>query len=369
MSSVKIFYGFHKSGHYFVSRNLQQSLSKEFESAEIIDFWENSSHMLKELMNLFRVTNEDNLRSFPAFFKEESFLSKLSGEVILPEKIFEADLLVSTHPYTSYVLASLKPEHCKLVDVHTDYTPYPIFPHERIDIYTGAFPRNDLDLEVLPKLRSKGIPVPSVMFCTREGEDITVVGGSDGFGNVEETLELLLKGFPDRVINVVAGRNELLLDRLKKIKGVTAYGFIENMIDLYKKSGVVFTKASGVTCAELFASQTMPVLYPSSVPWEDEASIHLASRDLVHRMQNFSDLELLRIQERLSKSNPEISSNSYVMNCDDFYSIIMGDPDLAVPHAQKTRDFIYSKLLPSQPYWEDFSSLVEEKLKRWLSYE
>ena len=86
-----------------------------------------------------------------------------------------------------------------------------------------------------------------------KGPLCTVMGGREGGSSCLRIAALLTKEAPDVQVLVQCGRNVPLLRKARKIKGLAAVGYLENMRELYAASDVVITKPGALTVSELVA--------------------------------------------------------------------------------------------------------------------
>lgn len=299
MKSVAIVYGYHKSGHFTAAKALKSEFDQKGYDSSIHNIWQSQNSSVDALFSVFRDVVQFQSPIFPDFMLEPNFLSTIAESIDVAPSILNADILVSTHPYSTFVLAS-KVGNRKVASVHTDFTPFPVIQHENVFLYTGCFPKSDLPAHVANRVYGTGIPTNIEANNSVAKEDrIAVMGGADGFGNIVEILDYLREIAHNYEFDVVCGRNEELRRRVKENSRTKVYGFVEDLEPVYAKSKFVFTKGSGLTITEALNTQNIPILSPTLLPWEHEASIQIAGRGIGIYLESFASDEYRRFLTQL----------------------------------------------------------------------
>jgi 1,2-diacylglycerol 3-beta-galactosyltransferase len=105
-----------------------------------------------------------------------------------------------------------------------------------------------------------------------------VLSGAGGAGPIAELVQRTAVAAPRVHQVVVCGRNERLRQRVaaRQLRGVTVYGFVQNVADLMAAADLVATKAGAVTTVECLVAGR-PLVVTSALPGQEEANArHLA---------------------------------------------------------------------------------------------
>lgn len=199
------------------------------------------------------------------------------------------DCVLSTHPYSAYMLSGAIKKHgikVKSGFIATDYTCSPpvdktvldwyFIPHESL--------KKDFAARYVPKEKIVGTGLPvRAEFYTRHSkqaakralglpedkDNILLMCGSMGCGPLKELTAKLSAKLPDSAhLTVVCGSNEGLKKKLDSLKyhraNVRVLGFTKN-ISLYMDSAeMIVTKAGGITCTEAMVKR-LPMVLISAV--------------------------------------------------------------------------------------------------------
>ncbi len=232
------------------------------------------------------------------------YRSKLVQEVLWPyirkaaERLVEehpCDLFLSVHPIINTpILRTLGPEHKPYLIVVTDM------------VTTHAFWYNDnATLTVVPTQEAKqrgldigmredqfhvlGQPIadefrrpPGPKEALREKlgwpQDrlvVLMVGGGEGMGPIEETVNAVDQAHLDLTMAIIAGRNEELKASLENADLNTdslVYGFVDNMPELMNAADIILTKAGPGTISEAFTAG-LPIILYSRMPGQEEGNV------------------------------------------------------------------------------------------------
>lgn len=229
----------------------------------------------------------------------------LPKEKIL-ELISDYDVLVSTHPYTSYVLADfLENDSSKIIiDVHTNFSEFPVFIHDRINYHTGLFAKREIDADTMKKMILTGIPINSKYKHSTtpkspnaKKKEILIMNGSDGLGGITDTIVFLQQLHHSYDISVACGKNKKLLHYLQlHYPSINAFSYTSVMEEFYRKAKFVFTKASGSSVIEAISCGCIPIFTPTYLPWEIEAARNLSSMGVGLYLPEFNSLHLQRLK-------------------------------------------------------------------------
>jgi len=310
MKNVLLVYGYHQSGHYSAALAVKEELDARGYRADIQNIWVNKSEVIDKLFAIFRRFARNRNKNVPDFLGSQELLTHLANELPIDIDLERYDAIVSIHPYSSFVLAEEKKKkqlNNALIDVHTDYTPFPIVQHEFIDYHVGAIPTDNTSKALRKKIVATGIPIKSPFYSeeSTKSDTILVMGGADGFGPLEKIL-LFLRGLSvDFEVSVFCGNNEDLYHQLLKDRrpNENIFPYVDDMVPYFKTGKFVVTKASGLTATESIATDCIPVFTPPVLFWEDESAKFLSSRGVGLYLPDYEQGSLESLE--LLLSSPE----------------------------------------------------------------
>lgn len=234
------------------------------------------------------------------------------------------DAVICVHLFPAEAVTALKRQALMLkklefpniptIFVMTDYTCIPFLPETELDKYVIA--HEDLVEEFVEKgiPREKvvplGIPVgistermpkdearrtADKLFGWDNGADngkwFLLMGGSMGFGNMDELLVQLLDkiGRDDRIV-CICGRNEELLDELNMDFGedgrFKAIGYTDKVPLLMDASDVLFSKPGGITSTEAVI-RNIPLVHTAPIPGlEDKNALFFHFHNMSYSTQD-----------------------------------------------------------------------------------
>ena len=196
---------------------------------------------------------------------------------------FRPDVVICTHPFPESAAALWKFLHAKsaknflLATVLTDYSLHEIWIYGEVDVYFVATEEMKLKLATNcragQKIFATGIPIDEKFSSAQKISDSTrttilIMGGGLGLGSIEETLlELDKISLPLKIL-VVAGQNENLLARLKKLRmshEVEILGYVSEIYKLMAAADLLITKPGALTMTEAFAAG-LPLILHAPIP-------------------------------------------------------------------------------------------------------
>jgi processive 1,2-diacylglycerol beta-glucosyltransferase len=231
------------------------------------------------------------------------------------------DFIISTHFFSSEIVAHLKKNHkltSKLVTVITDFGIHPFWILDATDIYIVASDssREQLILEGVEESRIQvlGIPIDS-KFLNRYNKNILykkfalepdkftvlIVMGSFGIGKIEKVVDLLYK---EAQILVVCAQNKILYARLKKrnYAGLRIFGFVDNIQELMAISDIIITKPGGLTISESLAMGLLPI-FITAIPGQEIENAKILARKSIGI--SIKDVALIRDMVLDFKNHPD----------------------------------------------------------------
>jgi processive 1,2-diacylglycerol beta-glucosyltransferase len=210
---------------------------------------------------------------------------------------FNPSLIVCTHPFPLHMVSGLKKKNrinVPIVAILTDMVVHSLWVHDNIDAYIVA--HEYMKLELIRKglaeetIHTLGIPV-SHNFSWRKNKTelrkelglhnkttVLMMGGSLGFGEVQNTFVSLVNSTRDLQIIVITGTNEKLRKQLLDCcpdtkKNIHILGFTNSVADYMEVSDFIVTKPGGMTISEALV-KGLPILIISPIPGQEEGNAH-----------------------------------------------------------------------------------------------
>ena len=285
MINTLLVYGYHRSGHYSAALAVKEEFEFRGYKADIQNIWINTSEVIDRLFTIFRTFANNRNKNVPDFLGSQELLTHLANELPVNLDLGSYDAIISIHPYSSYVLAEEKKKrelNNVLIDVHTDYTPFPIIRHESIDYHVGFVPIGNAPNDLKKKMVTSGIPISSAFYSggVTKNNSILILGGADGCVPIKNVLSFIRKISTNHEILVFCGYNQDLFCQLSKERrpNENIFSYVEDMTKYFKSANFVITKGSGLTVTESIATNCIPIFTPPVLFWEDESAMFLSSR-------------------------------------------------------------------------------------------
>lgn len=228
--------------------------------------------------------------------KLSTLLSRLNAKDLLKfVEGFRPDIIACTHFLPAEVLSAQRRKGKLRAPIYTILTDYDIHSMWIQDGVTGYFVASS---EMAHALRAKGIGTASVevtgipilpefakeyppraemrrtLGLNADRHTVLVAAGGFGMMSADEAVKLLADCLPNAQFIAVAGKNEDLEKRLKKLaracKGrLKAFGFVDNMHELMAASDLAVSKSGGLTTSECLA-MGLPLLVFNPIPGQEE---------------------------------------------------------------------------------------------------
>ncbi len=284
MKPVLLTYGYHKSGHYSAVRALEEELDSRGVATETRNLWEGKTETIDRLFTIFRAFAAKSVKKVPDFLISSELFDLFAQEMPFDIDLHTYEGVISTHHYSTSLLAAHKQKQgCSvpLLHVHTDYTPFPLRTHHLIDFYTGATPRDDAEINIHNRVVATGIPVRKSFHYdgTPKEKRILILGGADGFGELEKITEFAAQLDPAYEPQIICGRNTEVYTRLKqRFSSHQVFGFVEDLSEHFNRAEFVITKASGLSVSEALNCECIPIFPPPIRIWEDDAARYLCAQ-------------------------------------------------------------------------------------------
>ena len=246
MKKVLIFYGSFGGGHLSASRNIKEYIDSNYPNVDtkMVDCIE---YINKSLNKITTKAYSDMAKNARWIWKkmyygaEKGPFSKFSAKTqnILSIKLnkliqdYKPDLIISTHPFSSYMCSKLKKKkkiNCQIATIMTDYAPHGqwLMNSAYVDYFFVAhdgMKQNLLDRGIKePQIKVTGIPLSNRFLAHYNKEKVlsdfnlklgkrTILffaGGEQGFGKdkIFNMLKSIIENFPNLQIIAIAGKNE-----------------------------------------------------------------------------------------------------------------------------------------------------------------
>ena len=284
MKRILLTYGYHKSGHYSAVRALEEELESRGADTEICNLWEGKAETIDRLFTIFRAFAAKGVKKVPDFLIAPELLELFAEEIPFDKDLHAYDGVISTHQYSSSLVATHKQKQgsdVPLVHVHTDYTPFPLRVHPLIDFFTGATPREDADTQLHERLVATGIPVRNAFHYDEKPKErkVLIIGGADGFGELEKIADFATQLDKSYEPQIICGRNVYVYEELcKRLPPHQVLGFIDDLSSYFNRAEFVITKGGGLTVAEALNCECIPIFPPPILSWEDDAARYLCAQ-------------------------------------------------------------------------------------------
>ena len=310
MKKILIFYGTYGGGHLSAARNLKDYIEANYPNTEIV--------MIDCIEYINKIINKLSTKAYADMSKNAHWLwkqiyylsdtgpvSKISNSVnkLMSIKLnklihgIDPDLIISTHPFSSQMVAILKMEGelaCKVATIMTDYAPHNqwLVHNEFINYYFVA--HEGMKQALIKKgieekkIFATGIPLSNRFLAHYNKENIlkeynlspnkkTILffaGGEYGFGK-EKTFNMLksiIENFTNLQVIAIAGRNEKMKEKFDELvletqsdDKVKILSYTTQVPELMSVSDLIITKPGGLTTTESLASG-LPIIIINPIP-------------------------------------------------------------------------------------------------------
>jgi processive 1,2-diacylglycerol beta-glucosyltransferase len=229
-------------------------------------------------------------------------------------KEYAPSAIVCTHPFPMQMLSSLKEKkqlNIPAVAVLTDYVVHSLWLDSGMDAFIVAneMMKTEMINRGIPSniIFPFGIPVsPKFQIKTNKkcllselGLDnkftVLVMGGGMGFGNIESTIDSLLKCDIDMQIIAVTGTNKKLKYQLEHSaknsnKKVLIFSYTDRINELMDISDLLITKPGGMTVSEALV-KGLPIFIISPIPGQEEGNAsYLIRSGVASRVDSYAQL-------------------------------------------------------------------------------
>jgi len=290
-------------GHEQAAKALKNELEIREYQPEIIDTFQSLSPMLHKIMlqSYLRLLKKNPTLWRKIYFHAQEvphylWLDKFA--LLFTDKLNklldgeEIPFLISTHPFVTAFLTTLKRKKqldIPLYTVITDYVLHPAYYREEIDGYFTA----DTNMQQFSerynipseKFTVSGIPVPPCdsvnqskwkirydLQLPHDSKIVLVAGGGIGLTNYEEVIQSLEKCQRPFLVLCMTGYNLKAYEKVSALKSkheIKVIKYTDKFLDYLKASDVVISKAGGLTMTEALLCET-PILVYQPVPGHEE---------------------------------------------------------------------------------------------------
>lgn len=299
-------------GHIQASRALKAGLEAKYQGGriEIVDGLNYISPMLDKTISkgylvlakylkrtykvLYRLTDKHGAMAWLV----EKLTAQFSNNLMPLINEFKPDIIITTHPFITGMVSTLKKRNkinSEVVCTMTDYEVHGSWIHKDVDIYSVAWDgmiQPLIDRGISPeKVHSFGIPVNKKFFinCNEDkkklkeelgldNDKITllVMAGSFGVNNIKEIYEEIEQIPMEFQVVILTGNNDRLYGSLEKIvsRSSKKTRLIEFTNDVYRymsMADILITKPGGLTVSEALASN-LPFILFDAIPGQEEAN-------------------------------------------------------------------------------------------------
>ena len=210
------------------------------------------------------------------------------GAVLRGSSVGDAKVILSVHPWGTLALAEWLSAVAGpvLVDCHSDFTPFPVFPHGRVDSFVGAGRQRLVSAEVARRQHVLGLPVRgsfSPAANARRSRTLVVNAGSDA-GAIDQMATVVVS-----VTRLLRPKTVILLaptqeaaDTWGQITEIASDMRIATRVTdigpLLCRACWFLTKGGGTPIAEGLVAGCRVFAVPTGIPWEDDSIAWLAMR-------------------------------------------------------------------------------------------
>ncbi|MCL2670794.1 MAG: hypothetical protein FWF10_02020 [Clostridiales bacterium] len=215
----------------------------------------------------------------------------------LYERIMELqpDIIVCPHLFSAQAITNLILKFgldIPTLGIITDYTCSPFWEETRLthnivahpivleESVAHGMPRERLSCPGMPVsarfTRKQDKAAARAVFGIEKETVFAIMGGSMGYGKIPDLAKALLRRAPDAQVVAVCGNNERVLEKTKKIPGVIALGFIDNVDILVDAADLLLTKPGGLSCSEAIAKR-VPLVITLPIPGGEEHNARVIS--------------------------------------------------------------------------------------------
>lgn len=298
-------------GHHSTAKALADCLIERGAEVEVVDVLEKVNHLLQKTIaeGYLFVTKKYMRRAFRTVY---TFLED-KGQVTSKYNIgsltsalmafkfhkfitdYNPDAILCSHVTAAQIVNELKRRNKitqPVIGVVTDYTIHPFWEDtefiEKIITASELLTRRALSKGIREnQIAPLGIPVRPKFSkkiskseaCQKLGLDenkpvVLLMGGSMGYGNLQEHVEKIMHVDKNIQILAVCGNNKKQYEKIKNenIPGLHVFGFVNNVDEMMDAADCIITKPGGLTVTESLA-KTLPMILMNPIPGHEERNV------------------------------------------------------------------------------------------------
>lgn len=301
MKKILIFYGSYGGGHLSAARNIKEYIDTNYKDTQtlMVDCVEYVNKTLNKVTTkaYSDIAKNANWVWGKVYYgaEKDGPVSKITtgAQKVMSLKlnkllqVYKPDLIISTHPFSSYMCSLLKKKkkiNSKIATIITDYAPHKqwLLNPAYVDYFFVAhdgMKDNLLNRGIREsQIKVTGIPLSNRFLANYDKEKVlsefglipgkkTVLffaGGEQGFGKdkIFEMLRSIIEGFPNLQIIAISGKNnkiknnfDILVSQTNSVENVKVLQYTNKVPELMSVSDLVITKPGGLTTTESLASR------------------------------------------------------------------------------------------------------------------
>ncbi|HEY5556640.1 MGDG synthase family glycosyltransferase [Acetobacterium sp.] len=366
MPKVFIFTASTGAGHNLAAQSLKESLDEAGMNTEVYDAFKESNVTLDRLITkgyeqiVINVPKlyEQMYNQFNNMNRFQQGIFQVLTRIMNPEivpliRAGNPDLIITTHPFVTNVLGTLKEHHAfdvPVLSIVTDYKIHTLYLKKMIDAYivgSDYTKQTMIDKGIAPDIiYPYGIPIRQTFLKNnrldpKEKTDIAgtilLMAGSLGTKQMEKAFSSLLKVRDKIRIIVVCGKNVKIEKEIRNInsrepstnKIVEIHGFVNNISELMDMSDAIISKPGGLTSTEAIV-KNIPMIIPFYYPGQEEENAdYLVDGGMAIKVNKIKDLTSMvdflfenkyiikRMSENMSEEAAKHSMSKTIELCQD----------------------------------------------------
>ena len=368
MKKILILYGSYGGGHLSAAKSLQnyfETHHKEDIEVKILDCIE---YINKYINKVSTEAYKEVAKKAPWIWKKiynnskDGALAHLSTTTnkLMSKKLIallseeNPDLIISTHPFATQMIAHLKETkkiNYRLATVMTDFHIHPqwLVSFEQNDFFFVANSQMKIDMIGLgvddEKIFVSGIPV-SDKFSQKIDTDkvfeefeldkdkktiLFFAGGEFGLGRNKTfmILKAIIRLFPDMQVVAIAGKNKAMKEKFTELvkntnseHRIKILDYTNKVPELMRIACIVITKPGGLTVSEALASKK-PIIVINPIPGQEEENAeYLINNNVAIRITD---------EDNISRTLKYLFKNT-----ENFEQMVESTKKLSKPNATKT---------------------------------
>jgi len=366
MSKVFIFTASTGAGHNLAAQSLKESLDNAGFETEVYDAFKESNVTLDRIITkgyqqmVINVPKlyEQMYNQFNNMNRFQQGIFQVLTRIMNPEivpliRAGNPDLIITTHPFVTNVLGTLKELDAfdvPVLSIVTDYKIHTLYLKKMIDAYivgSDYTKQTMIDKGIVPDIiYPYGIPIRQTFLKNnrldpKEKTDIVgtilLMAGSLGTKQMEKAFSSLLKVREKIRIIVVCGNNAKIEKEIRNLsskettnnKIVEIHGFVNNVSELMDMSDAIISKPGGLTSTEAIV-KNIPMIIPFYYPGQEEENAdYLVDGGMAIKVNKIKDLTSMvdflfenkyiikRMSENMSEQAAKHSMSKTIELCQD----------------------------------------------------